>query len=122
MRRERRPSSWLRGLLLFLLGGLLGANATYFVMSRGAGPGDATSPGERIETPLPVQILEVSPRGHFWQLVVQPTGWQSEPFSLVYDGERSAPVRGERLFVGLQQARLYQGATPLRAVAFAESA
>ncbi|MGJ0193608.1 sulfate/thiosulfate ABC transporter ATP-binding protein CysA [Pantoea sp. RRHST58] len=75
-----------------------------------------------LETPLPVQILEVSPRGHFWQLVVQPVGWQSEPVSLVYDGGRSAPVRGERLFVGLQQARLYQGATPLRAVAFAESA
>jgi len=75
-----------------------------------------------LETPLPVQILEVSPRGHFWQLVVQPTGWQSAPFSLVFDGDSSAPVRGERLFVGLQQARLYQGATPLRAVAFAESA
>jgi len=75
-----------------------------------------------LETPLPVQVLEVSPRGHFWQLVVQATGWQSEPFSLVFDGDRSAPVRGERLFVGLQQARLYQGATPLRAVAFAESA
>lgn len=75
-----------------------------------------------LETPLPVQVLEVSPRGHFWQLVVQPTGWQSEPFSLVFDGEQTAPLRGERLFVGLQQARLYQGATPLRAVAFAHSA
>ncbi len=32
-----------------------------------------------LETPLPVQVLEVSPRGHFWQLVVQPAGWQSEP-------------------------------------------
>ncbi|WP_405423667.1 sulfate/thiosulfate ABC transporter ATP-binding protein CysA [Pantoea stewartii] len=75
-----------------------------------------------LETPLPVQVLEVSPRGHFWQLVVQPAGWQSEPFSLVFDGEQTAPLRGERLFVGLQQARLYQGATPLRAVAFAHSA
>jgi len=75
-----------------------------------------------LETPLPVQVLEVSPRGHFWQLVVQPAGWQSEPFSLVFDGDQTAPLRGERLFVGLQQARLYQGATPLRAVAFAHSA
>lgn len=75
-----------------------------------------------LETPLPVQILEVSPRGHFWQLVVQPAGWQAEPFSLVFDGEQTAPQRGERLYVGLQQARLYQGNTPLRAVAFAESA
>ncbi|EIB98010.1 sulfate/thiosulfate ABC transporter ATP-binding protein CysA [Pantoea sp. Sc1] len=75
-----------------------------------------------LETPLPVQVLEVSPRGHFWQLVVQPAGWQSEPFSLVFEGEQTAPIRGERLFVGLQQARLYKGDTPLRAVAFAQSA
>ncbi|MDQ1213991.1 sulfate/thiosulfate ABC transporter ATP-binding protein CysA [Pantoea anthophila] len=75
-----------------------------------------------LETPLPVQVLEVSPRGHFWQLVVQPAGWQSEPFSLVFEGEQTAPIRGERLFVGLQQARLYKGDAPLRAVAFAQSA
>ena len=75
-----------------------------------------------LETPLPVHILEASPRGHFWQLLVQPAGWQTEPFSLVFDGEHAAPQRGERLYVGLQQARLYQGNTPLRAVAFAESA
>jgi sulfate transport system ATP-binding protein len=75
-----------------------------------------------LETPLPVQVLEVSPRGHFWQLLVQPAGWQAEPFSLVFDGEHIAPLRGERLYVGLQQARLYQGNTPLRTVAFAESA
>ena len=75
-----------------------------------------------LETPLPVQVLEVSPRGHFWQLVVQPAGWQSEPVSVVFEGEQTAPIRGERLFVGLQQARLYKGDTPLRAVAFAQSA
>ncbi|WP_312242413.1 sulfate/thiosulfate ABC transporter ATP-binding protein CysA [Pantoea sp.] len=75
-----------------------------------------------LETPLPVQVLEVSPRGHFWQLVVQPSGWQSEPVTVVSEGDQTAPIRGERLFVGLQQARLYHGATPLRAVAFAQSA
>ncbi|KAA6101738.1 MULTISPECIES: sulfate/thiosulfate ABC transporter ATP-binding protein CysA [Pantoea] len=75
-----------------------------------------------LETPLPVQVLEISPRGHFWQLVVQPVGWQSEPISVVFAGEQTAPIRGERLFVGLQQARIYQGTTPLRPVAFAESA
>ncbi|MGK3114206.1 sulfate/thiosulfate ABC transporter ATP-binding protein CysA [Candidatus Pantoea formicae] len=75
-----------------------------------------------LETPLPVQVLEVSPRGHFWQLVVQPSGWQGDVFSIVYDGDQTAPIRGERLFVGLQQARLYHGTTPLRPVAFAESA
>lgn len=75
-----------------------------------------------LETPLPVQVLEVSPRGHFWQLVVQPSGWQGEPITIVFEGDLTAPIRGERLFVGLQQARLYHGAMPLRAVAFAESA
>ncbi|NIF20935.1 sulfate/thiosulfate ABC transporter ATP-binding protein CysA [Candidatus Pantoea multigeneris] len=75
-----------------------------------------------LETPLPVQVVEVSPRGHFWQLIVQPTGWQGDEFALVYGIGGAAPLRGERLFVGLQQARLYQGPTPLRAVAFAESA
>ena len=54
MRRERRPSPWWRGLLLFLLGGLVGANATYFMMSREGVQGGATT-GDRIETPLPVQ-------------------------------------------------------------------
>ncbi len=75
-----------------------------------------------LETPLPVQVLEVSPRGHYWQLVVQPTGWRPEPIALVFDGDNAAPVRGERLFIGLRQARLYHGNTPLRAIAFAESA
>lgn len=61
MRRERRPSFFLRGLLLFVLGALVGANATYFVMTRGsaaAQPAPARKPapteGERIETPLPI--------------------------------------------------------------------
>jgi len=75
-----------------------------------------------LETPLPVQVLEISPRGHFWQLVVQPSGWQGDVFSVVFDGDHNAPIRGERLFVGLQQARIYHGTTPLRPVAFAESA
>ena len=55
MRRERRPSSWLRGLLLFMLGGLVGANATYFVMSRGLGPQGGTDDAGRVEAPLPTQ-------------------------------------------------------------------
>ena len=66
--------------------------------------------------------LAIAFSNHFWQLVVQPTGWQSEPVSVVFEGEQTAPIRGERLFVGLQQARLYKGDTPLRAVAFAQSA
>ena len=55
MRRERRTSPWWRGLLLFVLGALIGANATYFVMSRGLGPLGGMDDAERVETPLPVQ-------------------------------------------------------------------
>lgn len=36
--RSERSASPLRGLLLFLLGGLVGANATYFLMTRDAIP------------------------------------------------------------------------------------
>jgi murein DD-endopeptidase MepM/ murein hydrolase activator NlpD len=46
----------LRGLLLFLLGALVGANATYYVMTRDVAPRVApTGTGDRIETPLPMQ-------------------------------------------------------------------
>ena len=55
MRRDRRQRPFLRGLLLFVLGALVGANATYFVMTRDVGPPTATQVGERIETPLPTQ-------------------------------------------------------------------
>ena len=55
MRRERRQRPVLRGLLLFVLGALVGTNATYFVMTRDAGPRTAMPAGERIETPLPMQ-------------------------------------------------------------------
>jgi len=75
-----------------------------------------------LETPLPVLVSEVSPRGHYWQMVVQPVGWGHDPVTLVMDGDQAAPIRGERLFVGLQQARLYKGETSLRQVAFAQSA
>ena len=55
MRRERRQRPVLRGLLLFVLGALVGTNATYFVMTRDAGPRTATPAGEGIETALPMQ-------------------------------------------------------------------
>ena len=56
MRRERRQRPFLRGVLLFVLGALVGANATYFVMTRDTAPRVApTGTGDRIETPLPMQ-------------------------------------------------------------------
>ena len=61
-----------------------------------------------LDAPLPVVIVEASPKGHYTQLVVQPQGWYDEPLSVVLRGE-DAPQRGERLFIGLQNARLYHG-------------
>ncbi len=61
-----------------------------------------------LDSPLPVQVLEASPKGHYTQLVVQPLGWYNEPLTVVMHGD-DAPQRGERLFVGLQHARLYDG-------------
>ncbi|MGU5253175.1 sulfate ABC transporter ATP-binding protein, partial [Escherichia coli] len=31
-----------------------------------------------LDSPLPVQVLEASPKGHYTQLVVQPLGWYNE--------------------------------------------
>ncbi|EFP4035522.1 sulfate/thiosulfate ABC transporter ATP-binding protein CysA [Shigella flexneri] len=61
-----------------------------------------------LDSPLPVQVLEASPKGHYTQLVVQPLGWYNEPLTVVMHGD-DAPQHGERLFVGLQHARLYNG-------------
>ena len=61
-----------------------------------------------LDSPLPVQVLEASPKGHYTQLVVQPLGWYNEPLTVIMQGDDS-PSRGERLFVGLQNARLYNG-------------
>ncbi|MBW7983539.1 sulfate/thiosulfate ABC transporter ATP-binding protein CysA [Enterobacillus tribolii] len=72
--------------------------------------------------PLPVQVLEVSPRGHYWQLSVQPLGWHPEPISVVLTGPGVAPKRGARCFVGGLNARLYAGEKPLQPVALAKSA
>ncbi|PIJ51560.1 sulfate ABC transporter ATP-binding protein [Erwinia sp. OLTSP20] len=74
------------------------------------------------DTPLIAQVIEVSPKGHFWQLQLQPQGWQDAPFSVVFDGSQLAPLRGETLYVGLKQARVYHGDVPLRQLAFAQSA
>lgn len=74
-----------------------------------------------LDCPLPVQVVEVSQRGHFFQLVVQPLGWEHQPLMVVFN-EKQAPQRGERLFVGLQNARLYQGNTAIESIALARSA
>ncbi|GHC12169.1 hypothetical protein GCM10010080_29650 [Thermomonas carbonis] len=54
MRRERRQRPFLRGVLLFVLGALVGANATYFAITRG-GPPAAAVGNDRVQMPLPTQ-------------------------------------------------------------------
>lgn len=73
--------------------------------------------------PLPIQIIDVSPRGHYWQLVVQPLGWHSQPLTVVAATEPAGtPARGDRRYLGGQNARLYTGDKALQPIAFAESA
>lgn len=75
------------------------------------------------QCPLPVQVVDISPRGHYWQLVVQPLGWGHEPLNVVLTGAGATPPqRGERYYLGAQNARLYVGDKALQPVAFAESA
>ena len=75
-----------------------------------------------VRCPLPVQVLEISPRGHYWQLVVQPLGWHQEPISVVLPEGSGTPERGSRYFVGSLNARLYAGNQLLQPVALAKSA
>jgi sulfate transport system ATP-binding protein len=77
-----------------------------------------------LDAPLPVQVLEASPKGHYTHLVVQPLGWYEEPINVVFRDD-NVPQRGERLFVGLQNARLYNGSERIESaaeLALAESA
>ncbi|VFP79797.1 sulfate/thiosulfate ABC transporter ATP-binding protein CysA [Candidatus Erwinia haradaeae] len=66
-----------------------------------------------IETPYPSEISEVSPRGHYWQVILQPNGWHVDPLSVIIQNKKISPKRGQSLFVGLQNARLYHGDTEL---------
>ena len=52
MRRERKPSP-LRGLMLFLLGALVGANAVYFVMTRDRAPAAAAPTAPAVQAAPP---------------------------------------------------------------------
>lgn len=59
-------------------------------------------------TPLPVQITDISSRGHYSQLIVQPAGWQQPPLMVILPDNHAAQP-GQRWFIGLQHARVYQG-------------
>lgn len=72
--------------------------------------------------PLPVQVLEVNPRGHFWQLTAQPIGWHQEPITVILSEDNATPVRGSRYYVGSLNARLYAGEQLLQPIELAKTA
>ncbi|WP_127959171.1 sulfate/thiosulfate ABC transporter ATP-binding protein CysA [Serratia microhaemolytica] len=72
--------------------------------------------------PLPVQVIEVNPHGHFWQLTVQPIGWHQAPLSVILPTTQPVPVRAGRYYVGACNARLYAGEQQLQPIALAKSA
>ncbi|MEQ4673886.1 sulfate/thiosulfate ABC transporter ATP-binding protein CysA [Providencia vermicola] len=71
---------------------------------------------------LPVRVTESGPRGHFWQLTVQPIGWGNGPLSVIWQSNSTIPKRGEHYFLGSQEAKIYQGDTELVFPQLAKSA
>lgn len=59
-------------------------------------------------TPLPVQLLDSIPRGHYQQLLIQPEGWSQQTLGVTWPGQHILRP-GEKWFVGLQRAYIYQG-------------
>ncbi len=44
---------------------------------------------------LPVKVIEVTPKGHYWQLVLQPIEWGNTPISAVWNDMTSIPHKGD---------------------------
>ncbi|CDH32623.1 sulfate permease A protein, chromate resistance (ABC superfamily, atp_bind) [Xenorhabdus bovienii str. Intermedium] len=82
----------------------------------------ALSTQQTASCPLPVQIAEISPRGHFSLLSVLPVGWGKDLLSVIWQGDSPVPVRGNQYFMGGTGARLYAGDLPLKVLRLAESA
>lgn len=59
---------------------------------------------------LPVTVVDSIPKGHYWQLTLQPSGWQQMPLSVTVSHENGAPPqKGEHYYVGGKRTRLYAG-------------
>ncbi|MEQ4987644.1 sulfate/thiosulfate ABC transporter ATP-binding protein CysA [Proteus vulgaris] len=71
---------------------------------------------------LPVKVIEVSPKGHYWQLILQPIGWSKTPITAVWNEMSLTPEKGNTYYMGGAQARLYSGDTPLKTVSLAYTA
>lgn len=71
---------------------------------------------------LPVRVVESGPRGHFWQLTVQPLGWGDHSLSVVWQELGAVPVRGEQYYLGSKHTKIYQGNEQLFFPTLAKSA
>lgn len=71
---------------------------------------------------LPVKIIEASPKGHYWQLILQPIGWNHAPVTAIWRDINTLPTKGTTYFMGGEQARLYASETPLNTVSLAYTA
>lgn len=71
---------------------------------------------------LPVKVIEVTPKGHYWQLVLQPIEWGNTPISAVWNDMTSIPHKGKIYYMGGAKARLYAEDRPLTTVSLAYTA
>ncbi|HEK0657247.1 MAG: sulfate/thiosulfate ABC transporter ATP-binding protein CysA [Proteus mirabilis] len=71
---------------------------------------------------LPVKVIEVTPKGHYWLLVLQPIEWGNTPISAVWNDMTSIPHKGEIYYMGGAKARLYAEDRPLTTVSLAYTA
>ncbi|HDT0719501.1 TPA: sulfate/thiosulfate ABC transporter ATP-binding protein CysA [Proteus mirabilis] len=71
---------------------------------------------------LPVKVIEMTPKGHYWQLVLQPIEWGNTPISAVWNDMTSIPHKGEIYYMGGAKARLYAEDRPLTTVSLAYTA
>lgn len=71
---------------------------------------------------LPVKVIEVTPKGHYWQLVLQPIEWGNTPISAVWNDMTSIPHKGDIYYMGGAKARLYTQERPLTTVSLAYTA
>ncbi|AKC60071.1 sulfate/thiosulfate ABC transporter ATP-binding protein CysA [Blochmannia endosymbiont of Polyrhachis (Hedomyrma) turneri] len=60
---------------------------------------------------LPIQIVDISLRGHYWQLRVQPLGWHNNLLTVIFGIRdiKSVPEYGMYYYLSGQNARLYVG-------------
>ena len=61
---------------------------------------------------LPVKVIEVTPKGHYWQLVLQPIEWGNTPISAVWNDMTSIPHKGDIYYKGGAKARLTHKIVP----------